>query len=278
MRIRGTKPDFWRSERIAAVDWEDRFLLKGLESFVDDNGVGRDDLALIVGDLFSRDLIREPSRTLARVSEGISRLHRAGLLWRYEVTGTSLLFVSFWESVQRVDKPQPGRFPRPDGTMNYKDSIIRESVANPREPSRNVAPVTGEQGNRGTGDISGCVRTEPDTEPDPTAARSATPGAELVREIIPVNHPASTKTALRIQASELLRTGTDIDDVRAALRLWLDKPNLGAGRTVLAGLVSEVIKAQTAVPRASARPAASDAAFAAAQALKSKPASRLEIT
>lgn len=152
MRIRSTKPEFWRSERIAQVDWDARLVLKGLESFVDDNGVGKDDIALIVGDLFQRDLVREPSRTLARVSEAISCLNLAGLVWRYEAEGTRLLYVSFWESVQRVDKPQSGRFPRPDGTMNYKDSFIREAVANVREDSRNVAPGTGEQGNRGTGE------------------------------------------------------------------------------------------------------------------------------
>jgi hypothetical protein len=155
MRIRSTKPEFWRSERIASVSWDARLVLKGLESFVDDNGVGRDDLPLIVGDLFQRDLVREPSRTLARVSEAISELAAAGLLHRYEVDGTSLLYVAFWESIQRVDKPQSGRFPRPDGTWNYKDSEIRESVANPRESSRALAPGTGEQGNRGTGEQRG---------------------------------------------------------------------------------------------------------------------------
>jgi hypothetical protein len=127
-------------------------VLKALESYVDDNGVGKDDLALIVGDTFMRDLAREPSRTLARVSEAISELNGAGLLHRYEVDGNALLFIAFWEQVQRVDKPQPGRMPRPDGTFNYKDSVIRECVANPREPSRTLAPVTEEQRNRGTGE------------------------------------------------------------------------------------------------------------------------------
>lgn len=165
MRIRSTKPEFWRSERITSVDWEARLVLKGLESFVDDNGVGRDDLALIVGDIFQRDLVREPSRTLARVSEAISRLHEAGLLWRYEHEGTSLLYIAFWDSVQRVDKPQAGRNPRPDGTWNYKDSEIRESGAKPREGSRVVLPGTGEQRNRGTGE-----QTSPDGSSQPSAA------------------------------------------------------------------------------------------------------------
>ena len=150
MRIRSTKPEFWRSHRIASVDWEQRLLLKGLESYVDDNGVGKDDTELIVGDIFPRDMIREPSRTLARVSEGISMLHQAGLIHRYEVDGTRLLYVSFWESIQRVDKPQAGRFPRPDGTLNYKDSLIREPSRVLASSSEVVAPGTGEQGNRGT--------------------------------------------------------------------------------------------------------------------------------
>ena len=154
MRIRSTKPEFYRSRTVASVDWDARFVLKGLESYVDDNGVGKDDIELIASDIFPRDLAREGSRVLARLSEAISRLHHAGLVWRYEADGQMLIYVSSWESVQRVDKPQAGRMPRPDGTLNYRDSIIRESVANPREPSRSLAPGTGEQGNRGTGEQS----------------------------------------------------------------------------------------------------------------------------
>jgi hypothetical protein len=152
MRIRSTKPEFWRSKLIASVSWDARLVLKALESYVDDNGVGEDDVNVLVGDCFLHDLIREPSRTLARVSEAISELHRAGLVWRYTSDERNLLYISFWESVQRIDKAQAGRNPRPDGTSDYKDSIIRESVATPREESLLLAPGTGEQGNRGTGE------------------------------------------------------------------------------------------------------------------------------
>lgn len=152
MRIRSTKPEFWRSKLIASVSWDARLVLKALESYVDDNGVGEDDVNVLVGDCFLHDLIREPSRTLARVSEAISELHRAGLVWRYTSDERNLLYISFWESVQRIDKAQAGRNPRPDGTSDYKDSIIRESVATPREESLLLAPGTGEQRNRGTGE------------------------------------------------------------------------------------------------------------------------------
>lgn len=202
MRIRSTKPEFWRSERIASVDWEERLVLKGLESYVDDNGVGKDDIALIVGDLFQRDLVREPSRTLARVSEAISRLFLAGLVWRYEVDGTKLLYISFWETIQRVDKPQNGRFRRPDGTINYKESLIRESVANIREPSRGFAPGTGEQRNRGTEEPP-YPPTEKTPPPEHLPARTKN-GAEIVRSNfanLPARSPAAQHIAVAFSDS-----------------------------------------------------------------------------
>lgn len=243
MRIRGTKPDFWRSERIASVDWDDRLVLKGLESYVDDNGVGKHDIALIVGDLFSRDLIREPSRTLARVSEAISRLHEAGLLWLYEAEGNRLLFISFWEQAQRVDKPQPGRFPRPDGTWNYKESVIRGSVAKPREASRTFAPVTEEQRNRGTEEKE---PPYPPRDEPPTARPPATRpknGAEVVRaqfgslaprsldayriaEAFSASLPTPIETGLLsgigVQIDKCLKRGIPPPAIAAGLQAWTE--------------------------------------------------------
>lgn len=97
-------------------------------------------------------------------------------------------------------------------------------------------------------DSSGYVPESP-TEPYGVGV-SATPGASLVREIVPKDHPPATLTTLRIQASELLHAGTDEDTVRAALRLWCNKPGVGIGRTILASLVSEAIKSRAA-PRPS---------------------------
>src|ERR1700761_7292435 len=96
MRIRSTKPEFWRSRRVASVSWDARLVLKGLESYVDDNGVGKDDIAMIVSDISGRDMFANPRETPARVSEAISELHGAGLVWRYEDEGTDLLYISFW--------------------------------------------------------------------------------------------------------------------------------------------------------------------------------------
>ena len=164
MRIRSTKPEFWKSRRIASVDWDARLVLKGLESYVDDNGVGVDDIELIVSDVFPRDMFTSPRETVARVSAAISTLEQAGLVWRYEGNGDRLLYIAFWEDIQRIDRPGKGRNPRPDGTWNYRDSEIRESVASPRE---SVATGTGEQGNRGTGEEHTCSPATPPSERTP---------------------------------------------------------------------------------------------------------------
>ncbi|GAA1891708.1 hypothetical protein [Williamsia serinedens] len=238
MRIRSTKPEFWRSKRISAVSWDARLVLKGLESYVDDNGVGKDDLELIVGDIFSRDVIREASRTLARVSEAISELHQAGLVWRYEADGNELLYISFWETAQRVDKPQAGRFPRPDGTLNYRDSQIREPGENPREASRTFAPGTGEQGNRGTGKERAAreqLRPIPDDwQPNLTHRAKLTnlvPGIDLDHEAEQFRQHA-------------LSTGRECASWDAAFHTWLGRarpkarPGVGAATTKAEGWVA----------------------------------------
>lgn len=82
--------------------------------------------------------------------------------------------------------------------------------------------------------------TESATDQTGHGAIAATSGADLVREIIPREHPAAIHTALRIHASTMINAGTSREIVRRALELWLTKPNLGPN--ALPSLVSEVIK------------------------------------
>lgn len=220
MRIRSTKPEFWRSGRIASVSWDARLVLKGLESYVDDNGVGKHDVELIVGDIFPRDVIREGSRTLARVSEAISELNQAGLLWLYESGGNALLYVAFWEEVQRIDKPARGRYPRPDGTFGYGESSIRESPANPREPSRTLAPGTGEQGNRGTG--ADLVTLRSDASPERANSNATNRIVNAWLDTIPRNKrpPARTINDTTNQIAAMVREGIEPTDIAKGLAEW----------------------------------------------------------
>jgi hypothetical protein len=106
-------------------------------------------------------------------------------------------------------------------------------------------------------------------------AQAATPGADLVRELIPTAIPDSERTMLRIKASALLREGSTREDVAEGLRLYLAKPHLGAG--ALPALVSEAIRSRTAPAKNGSRMATSDLRVAQTQALKSVPSQRLEL-
>ncbi|WP_131726694.1 hypothetical protein [Mycobacteroides immunogenum] len=157
------------------------------------------------------------------------------------------------------------------------DQAKRESVS--RDMSRDVTPPNRTEDKRTTTyveSVSTDSTARDDEPPAPTSAVSATPGAELVRRHIDPSHPGPTKTALRIQASELIRGGTDPEIVTAALQLWNAKPGIGIGRTILASLVSEVIKSKN--PRAARALSTSDQRVAQVQALKNTTTNRLELT
>ena len=146
MRIRSIKPEFWRSNDISDLTPEDRLLYIGLWSYVDDNGVGIDELHIIVAELFARDHFDNPRETVARVSRGLQNIAGKGLVTRYQVAGKPYLYINTWEQHQRIDKPNKPRHPLPDADRD----ILATSSRGPRE---DVAPGTGEQGNRGTGEV-----------------------------------------------------------------------------------------------------------------------------
>ena len=155
MRIRSIKPEFWTSDDITELAIEDRFLFIGLWSYVDDNGVGRDEEHLIVASLFPRDMFLDPRETVARVQRGLSNLAAKGLILRYQADGKAYLEITTWKTHQRIDKPNNPRFPQHDATP--------ETLATPsRDPREVPVPGTEEQRNRGTeekdprGDFSSC--------------------------------------------------------------------------------------------------------------------------
>lgn len=91
-----------------------------------------------------------------------------------------------------------------------------------------------------TQEISSYV-PESATEPNANGI-AATPAAELVRRVIPNTQPDATRTALRHQASALLKTGTPAPVVEAALAEWLTRTGVGPG--VLPSIAADVVKRQ----------------------------------
>lgn len=159
MRIRSIKPEFWRSSDIAALPIEVRLLFIGLWSYVDDNGVGRDESALIVADLFAHDLSVSPHGTLMRVQTGLNELSNAGLIARYEVDGRPFLQIVNWDKHQKINRPSPGRYPRSDDPS----AVFSEGSVSAHD---SLSAGTGDQGagDQGTGEQEESVIA---SDPDP---------------------------------------------------------------------------------------------------------------
>ena len=145
MRIRSIKPEFWSSEDIGGLAWDERLLFIGLWSYVADSGVGRDNAKLITADLFP--LEDDPITTLATVTRGLASLSAAGLITRYSVKGKRFLHIIEWSAHQKIDRPTRSPFPSPTSEL----AILDESSCNPREGSLPGARDLGNKGAREQG-------------------------------------------------------------------------------------------------------------------------------
>lgn len=143
MRIRSIKPEFWRSDDIAALPISARLLFIGLWSYVDDNGVGSDKLPSIVADLFANDLVEDTAETLRRVNADLTQIQNAGLIERYEASGKPLLYITNWKKHQLVRNPSKGNeYPLPPGVSEKST----ENNADPTQTLRTPYALEGEQG------------------------------------------------------------------------------------------------------------------------------------
>lgn len=165
-RIRSIKPEFWKSETIAALPIRTRLTFIGLWSYVDDNGVGIDSFKLIAAELYG--LEDDPREARDNTRECLARLADARLITRYTLDGKRYIRITNWDEHQRIDRPNKPRYPHPGdpGTTLLDpseaadmDHGITAAVDNSRNPRATLASVhrleqwsrgTEEQGNRGT--------------------------------------------------------------------------------------------------------------------------------
>lgn len=131
-RIRSIKPDFWKSEAIAALPKETRLTFIGLWSYVDDNGVGLDNEKLITAELYP--LEEDPRETLASVHRDLALLQNAGRITRYTVAGKRYLSVTNWNEHQKIDRPGKPRYPQVDAEGA---NILTSGNAEPESPPLN---------------------------------------------------------------------------------------------------------------------------------------------
>lgn len=135
------KPEFWQSRDTARVSYFARLLFIGIWNYVDDNGVGDDDVEFIRAQIFPRDSRDGSLSTL--IAGALEELVKVGMLQRYTGNdGRPYLYVTGWHH-QRIDRPTASRKPLPDSSSTANST---------RGPVGIVDDSTLEQGNKGTGE------------------------------------------------------------------------------------------------------------------------------
>jgi hypothetical protein len=134
-RIRSIKPEYWKSEAIASLSMQTRLTFIALWSYVDDNGVGKDNDRLIAAEIYP--LEDDPRATLAHVHRSLDELAHAGRITRYTNDGRSYVHVTNWAEHQKIDRPGKARYPQPDDEGSTLTCTDKPPDAGPDEPSRN---------------------------------------------------------------------------------------------------------------------------------------------
>lgn len=114
-RIRSIKPELRTSETVAAWPREVRYAWVLLWGYLDDSGRGKDDLRLLVADMFplDRDVTeRKLDRWLDLMAEKPDDEQEPPPLCRYTATnGRRYLHAVKWGSHQRINRPTTSRIP-----------------------------------------------------------------------------------------------------------------------------------------------------------------------
>lgn len=115
-RIRSIKPEFWTSEQILECSRNARLLFIGLWNFCDDQGRHPFRAKQIKAEVFPGDDI-DSEKIMGMLAE----LYENDLITVYVNNSKEFLQVNGWNH-QRIDKPQPGKYP---GPFDEGSKIIR---------------------------------------------------------------------------------------------------------------------------------------------------------
>jgi hypothetical protein len=144
-RIRTIKPEFCVSAQVAECSKNARLLFVLMWMFCDDNGVHPANPKQLRMECFPGD----DDMTAAVVTGLINELLEQKLLTEYENNGQRFWLVSGWKH-QRIDKPQPGKYPRydDDGSVFVRGAFREQSASDtvPLPPDRKGEERKGEEG------------------------------------------------------------------------------------------------------------------------------------
>jgi len=156
MRMRIIKPEMWSSDDFISLSDFGQLMWVGLINYVDDNGVGKNNVLDIAADVFRKRLADDPAGTFQKITESLGEMQKRGMVTLYEadIDGktVSLLFLTNWDRHQKISHPAKPRFPRPEADSQTLPKIT-EDYGNPPKSSALIRyQVSGNQvsGNRET--------------------------------------------------------------------------------------------------------------------------------
>lgn len=106
-RKRIVSPELLTSESVASLPIPTRYAWVALWMYVDDEGRGRDNVALIRAHTWPLD----ESYTSRKVAADLDRMAERAMICRYVVADDHLLHIPTWGSWQKVSHPTPSRLP-----------------------------------------------------------------------------------------------------------------------------------------------------------------------
>lgn len=152
-RIRTIKPEFWDSPGTAQASYKARLFFIALWNWADDYGKGTASPKQLIGFAFPND----HDVTVADYPSLASELHSAFEVVFYEVDGRPYYLIPKFQKHQRTEKKAASRIPDPPTDEPAGQSPIDEPSVDSGGPSDAAeggsVTGTGEQGNRGTGEV-----------------------------------------------------------------------------------------------------------------------------
>lgn len=102
-RKRVISPEFYTSETMALLPVATRYTYIGLWLYLDDEGRGKDNAALVKASVWPLD----ESYTSRKVAADLDRLEKLGTVCRYEHCGRQFLHIPEWSKWQKISHPTP---------------------------------------------------------------------------------------------------------------------------------------------------------------------------
>lgn len=136
MRIRTIRPEFYESDSMGDVSWDARLVFMCLWSYVQDNGVGKDNVKLIRGACMPLD----SEEALPRIEAALAELESVGSIVRYVRDGKRLLWIPKFVDYQKITKPGACPLPEPDDSSLNSTESSGEFRGIPGTPEKPVIP------------------------------------------------------------------------------------------------------------------------------------------